>query len=141
MKNNQQAGNKRRSKEAEAIWGARRVEIVQLYRSKGWSQAALAERYGVTLSGMQQAMKRLGIKPKSRGRTGEANGRYKHGRASTLYRKMIQKTECSVCGATENLCVHHKNGDHLDNRTENLDVMCMPCHSRMHKQEWWDAQR
>lgn len=105
------------------------------------SQQAIADHYGVSLAGMQKAMARLGIKPKPRHRSGTANGRYKHGLASTAYRKMLDKKSCVICGETTNLCIHHKNGYHFDNRKENLEVQCMSCHSRNHKQAWWDARR
>ena len=30
--------------------------------------------------------------------------------------------------------------DKQHNHPDNLEVLCMSCHSRMHKQAWWDAQ-
>jgi len=87
---------------------------------------------------MQKAMSRMGIAPKPRARIGKDNGRYIHGKATTIYRSRVPKKTCVKCGATKKLCIHHKNGDHYDNRLENLEVWCMSCHSRMHKQRWWD---
>lgn len=136
---NMHPANKRRAEEAAALWASRKAEIVRRYDA-GESQQALADHYGVTLAGMQKAMARLGIPPRPRWRAGAANGRYVHGKATTLYRRKVTKKSCR-CGATVNLCVHHKNGDHYDNRTENLEVMCMSCHSRMHKKAWWAARK
>ena len=138
---NQQAAHEARGAQAAALWGTRRAEIERLYHQDGLSQAALASHYGITQAAMFKVLKRLGIKAKSRGRKGEANGRYVHGLASTLYRKMVKKKACAECGAMENLCVHHKNGDHQDNAKGNLEVLCSPCHSRHHKSEWWQKKR
>jgi len=35
---------------------------------------------------------------------------------------------CVRCGTTERLSVHHRNGDHTDNRMENLETLCLRCH-------------
>lgn len=136
----QQAGNIRRATEAAAIWSARRPEIMRLYLTEGWSQDRLATHYGVTQGALQKALLRLNIPSRGRGRKGAENGRFIHGMASTLYRRLIDKTACLRCQATENLCVHHKDEDHLNNDPANLEVLCMSCHSSMHKQAWWDAR-
>lgn len=40
---------------------------------------------------------------------------------------------CEVCGVIEGmLVVHHINGDHYDDRIENLVVLCPSCHARAH---------
>lgn len=136
----QQAGNRRRAAEAKTVWADRKLEIVRLYES-GLSQAALAEKYGVTLSGMQKAMGRLGIAPKPRARIGKANGRYVHGKATTIYRSRVTKRACAKCSATKDLCIHHLDDDHYNNDPKNLQVLCMSCHSRMHKRAWWAARK
>ena len=138
---NQQAANEKRSAEAAALWESRRTEIVRLYHQDGLTQAALASHYGVAQAAIFHALKRLGIKAKPKWRMGAENGRYIHGMASTLYRKKIKKKACAECGATENLCVHHKNGDHRDNKRSNLQVLCSPCHTSHHKSEWWAKRR
>ena len=35
-----------------------------------------------------------------------------------------------MCGYTENLELHHINGDHYDNRIENLQILCPNCHAK-----------
>lgn len=40
--------------------------------------------------------------------------------------------ECSICGKTEGLHIHHKNGDATDNRIINLTVLCGVCHKKIH---------
>ena len=39
---------------------------------------------------------------------------------------------CVVCGATSNICVHHKNGDREDDSLENLIPVCRECHYQIH---------
>ncbi len=41
--------------------------------------------------------------------------------------------KCNKCGLTINLCVHHKNGNHFDNKLENLEILCKHCHISHHK--------
>lgn len=36
--------------------------------------------------------------------------------------------KCARCGETENILIHHKNGNHRDNRPENLEKLCARCH-------------
>ena len=138
---NQQKGNIARQQRAMDLWLPRKAEIVELYSMGDKSQAQMAERYGVTQQAFQKALKRLGIAPKPRGRAGAANGRYKDGTQSTAYRRMVEKRECNRCGSTEQLVVHHRDGVHTNNRPDNLEVLCSPCHSSHHKQEWWDARK
>jgi hypothetical protein len=88
---NQQKANIERQRKAMDLWLSRKAEIVALYAMGDQSQAQMAERYGVTLAGFQKALARLGIAPKSRGRAGSANGRFKDGAQSTAYRSMIEK--------------------------------------------------
>ena len=54
--------------------------------------------------------------------------------SSTLRERLIacglKQPICEVCGYTENLELHHINGDHYDNRIENLQILCPNCHSQ-----------
>lgn len=138
---NQQNGNIARQQKAMDLWLPRKAEIVTLYAMGDQSQAQMAERYGVTLAGFQKVLARLGIPPKSRGRAGAANGRFKDGAQSTAYRLMIEKELCNRCGSTDQLVIHHRDGVHTNNVLENLEVLCSPCHSSHHKQEWWEVRK
>lgn len=39
---------------------------------------------------------------------------------------------CVECGAVDDLCVHHIDGNHGNDSLDNLQWMCMSCHSRLH---------
>lgn len=138
---NQQNGNIARQQEAMKIWEPRRQEILDLYVNGALSQQQMGERYGVTLSGFQKGLKRLGLPAKSRGRAGAQNGRFKDGTKSTAYRRMVEKDRCNRCGETRWLVIHHMDGVHTNNTPDNLEVLCSPCHSSHHKQEWWNSQK
>ncbi len=126
---------------AAQVWEPRRAEIMADYVNGPMSQAQMAERYAVTLAGFQKALARMNIAAKSRGRPGAANGRFKDGTQSTAYRAMVEKTHCNRCGATKALVIHHRDGVHTNNIPDNLEVLCSPCHSSHHKQEWWASRK
>lgn len=52
-----------------------------------------------------------------------------------LIREGIKQEKCECCGITEwngqkaPLQLDHKNGDHNDNRLENLQILCANCHA------------
>ena len=39
---------------------------------------------------------------------------------------------CSMCGATKNLYVHHKDQNRMNNKIENLIIVCRSCHCKIH---------
>ena len=42
---------------------------------------------------------------------------------------------CERCETkTRNWNIHHKNCDHFDNRKENLQWVCVPCHAEIHQE-------
>lgn len=47
-----------------------------------------------------------------------------------LFRLGIKEEKCEVCGYTDNLELHHINGDNCDNRIENLQILCPNCHAK-----------
>ncbi len=69
-------------------------------------------------------------------RMGDKNPNYKNG--NTTYRKKALKNKpliCEVCGYDEYpevLHVHHLDGSHLNNKLENLKIVCPTCHEVIH---------
>lgn len=47
-----------------------------------------------------------------------------------LINEGLKEFKCEICGYTENLELHHINGDHYDNRLENLQILCPNCHAK-----------
>jgi hypothetical protein len=47
-----------------------------------------------------------------------------------LINEGLKEAKCEICGYTENLELHHINGDHYDNRLENLQILCPNCHAK-----------
>jgi hypothetical protein len=70
---------------------------------------------------------------------GENHYLWKGGESLRPYRGKLIKEKCSNCGSKLNLCIHHKNLDHYDDRTDNLQVLCVSCHMSIHKKAYWDA--
>jgi len=40
--------------------------------------------------------------------------------------------KCAVCGSTENLHIHHIDGNRENNTAKNLILLCSSCHRRVH---------
>lgn len=55
-------------------------------------------------------------------------------KSSDLLKRLVsanlKEYKCEICGYTENLELHHINGNHFDNRLENLQVLCPNCHAK-----------
>lgn len=55
-----------------------------------------------------------------------------------IINNQLKEYKCEVCGITEWLSqkitieLHHINGNHYDNRLENLQFLCPNCHSQTH---------
>lgn len=45
-----------------------------------------------------------------------------------LLKEGLKEDKCEICGDSECLELHHINGDHYDNRLENLQILCIKCH-------------
>jgi hypothetical protein len=64
---------------------------------------------------------------------------WKGGKDNRDYREAIEKTICAECSAHINLCIHHIDFDHYNNKPDNLQVLCVSCHMSLHKSAYWDA--
>lgn len=47
-----------------------------------------------------------------------------------MFKEKLKEEKCEICGYTENLELHHINGDPTDNRLENLQILCPNCHAK-----------
>lgn len=47
-----------------------------------------------------------------------------------LWKVGLKEQKCEICGYTENLELHHINGQPTDNRLENLQILCPNCHAK-----------
>ena len=47
-----------------------------------------------------------------------------------LIKEGLKENKCEICGCTESLELHHINGNHQDNRLENLQILCANCHRK-----------
>ena len=63
--------------------------------------------------------------------SGQSKGNYH------LLARKYQKSFCSTCKSTENLDVHHKDGNWKNNDQNNLETLCHSCHMKLH----WHQRR
>jgi 5-methylcytosine-specific restriction endonuclease McrA len=70
---------------------------------------------------------------------GENHYLWKGGAETRPYRKLVRKDQCTLCGSKEKLLIHHIDFDHYNNAADNLQVLCLRCHSSVHKQAYWNA--
>lgn len=49
--------------------------------------------------------------------------------------RLFTSNECEDCGSTEQLHIHHKNRNILDNSSDNLRTLCNSCHGKLHRLE------
>jgi 5-methylcytosine-specific restriction endonuclease McrA len=43
--------------------------------------------------------------------------------------------KCIECGSKENLILHHRDKNELNNIVANFEVLCRSCHSKIHEEE------
>lgn len=55
---------------------------------------------------------------------------HSHALRERLINAGLKENKCEICGHSENLELHHINGDHYDNRLENLQILCPNCHAK-----------
>lgn len=73
----------------------------------------------------------------------EDNNKYisSHHLKIKLIKENIKKDECEVCGISEwqgkklSLDLHHKDGNHYNNKLDNLQILCPNCH-RLENEKW-----
>ena len=68
---------------------------------------------------------------KNRGRVVDRVGKTKYPHRAA-YDASGQGWVCAMCGAINNLQVHHKDQDRNNNNIDNLVCLCGGCHTRLH---------
>ena len=116
-------------------------EAIRAYYLEGHSATACQRRFGFSRNAWADAIERGVIEPRPRLEPFEsllAAGRSRsrsHVKARLLLAG-LKDPRCEHCGLSEwqgrrlSLELHHVNGDGLDNRVENLLLLCPNCHSQ-----------
>lgn len=53
-----------------------------------------------------------------------------HATARKINELWLKKDECEICGATQNLDIHHIDGNYQNNELDNLVCLCRRCHMK-----------
>jgi 5-methylcytosine-specific restriction endonuclease McrA len=106
----------------------------------GHSKRECQNRFGFSAWAWSYAVKRAAIVPRPHTMPlDELLQRRRRNRSHIKLRLIgagLKRTECEECGLTRwrgkplSLALHHINGDGLDNRLENLALLCPNCHSQ-----------
>jgi hypothetical protein len=114
---------------------------IQAVYDTGMSVRQCAARFGFNLATWHKAVERGDVEP--RPRAVPVDDFFSSGRRRSrghvkkrLFSAGIKERRCEHCGLSEwmgdpiGLELHHVNGDGLDNRLENLEILCGNCHAR-----------
>ncbi len=126
--------------------------MIQAYYDEGHSVRECAEVFGFSTWAWHGAVKRGRVTPRPAFRplaeAFAANTRRNRGHLKTrLLRAGLKEGRCERCGISDwfdrplSLALHHINGDRLDNRLENLELLCPNCHSQTDTYSGRNGQR
>jgi hypothetical protein len=116
-------------------------KAVQQAYDRGLSRCQCMRRFGFSAPAWTEAVKRGEIVPRPTAMPIEellVVGRRtsRHHLKNRLLKEGLKEHRCETCGITRwmgkpiNMQLHHKNGDGLDNRLDNIQFLCGNCHSQ-----------
>jgi DNA-binding CsgD family transcriptional regulator len=116
-------------------------EEVQAYYDEGHSVRECRLRFGFASETWSAAVRRGAVRSRPRKLSLDellvaGTYRSRHNLRLRLIAEGVKEARCEACGLTSwrggppPLALHHVNGDTLDNRLENLELLCMNCHAQ-----------
>ena len=114
---------------------------IQAYYDEGHSVRECRLRFGFASETWNAAVRRGAVKGRPRKLPLDelltaGTYRSRHNLRLRLITEGVKEARCEACGLTAwrgrpaPLALHHVNGDTLDNRLENLALLCMNCHAQ-----------
>lgn len=114
---------------------------IQGYYDEGHSVRECRLRFGFAQETWNAAVRRGAVKSRPKKLPLEellvaGTYRSRHNLRLRLIDEGVKEERCEVCGLSSwrsgpiPLALHHVNGDRLDNRLENLELLCMNCHGQ-----------
>lgn len=124
--------------------------LIKKYFDEKLTQKEIANELNINQSVVQRFFKKYNLKGR-KNVVGKEHHSYKHGLYSektnpkncVRHRKVIDKNKsCKICNKIKkDMDIHHIDFNHLNNKKENLQILCHSCHSTLHRNYEWQNKR